>query len=130
MGGSPRSAPQILSAEDEVAGCHIATFNGGAQVLQSTRDDKGGIVSTPKMDEVVCAHNFFLSERGEADFASDYIPSVHHRHMLINFTLPLYQRHFIRLCFLCLKSPGQGWILSPLKVRRNRVKAREPLECC
>jgi hypothetical protein len=24
------------------------------------------------MDEVVCAHNFFLSERGEADFASNY----------------------------------------------------------
>jgi hypothetical protein len=28
----PRSAPQILSAEEEVAGCHIAIFNGGAQV--------------------------------------------------------------------------------------------------
>jgi hypothetical protein len=38
----PRSAPQILSAEDEVAGYHIvAVFNGDAQVLQNTRDDKG-----------------------------------------------------------------------------------------
>jgi len=26
-----RSAPQILSAEDEVAGCHRAAFNGGAR---------------------------------------------------------------------------------------------------
>jgi hypothetical protein len=37
----------------------IATFNRGAQVLQSTRDDKGDTASAPKMDEVVCAHNFF-----------------------------------------------------------------------
>ena len=44
----PWSAPQILSTEDEVAGCHIATFNRGAQVLQGTRDDKGGTVSAPK----------------------------------------------------------------------------------
>jgi hypothetical protein len=42
-----------------VAGCHIATFNGGAQVLQSTRDNKGGTESAPEMDVVVCAHNFF-----------------------------------------------------------------------
>jgi hypothetical protein len=30
-----------------------------AQVLQSTQEDKGGTVSASKMDEVVCAHNFF-----------------------------------------------------------------------
>jgi hypothetical protein len=29
------------------------------KVLQSTLDDKGGTVSALKMDEVVCAHNFF-----------------------------------------------------------------------
>lgn len=32
-----------------------------AQVLQRTRDDEGATVPAPapKMDEVVCAHNFF-----------------------------------------------------------------------
>jgi hypothetical protein len=29
-----------------------------AQVLGSTRDDNGPTVPAPKMDEVVCAHNF------------------------------------------------------------------------
>jgi hypothetical protein len=30
-----------------------------AQVLRSTWDDKGATAPAPKMDEVVCAHNFF-----------------------------------------------------------------------
>jgi len=55
----PQSASQILSAEDEVAGYHIIAFNRGAQVLQSTRDDKEGIVLALKIDEVVYAYNFF-----------------------------------------------------------------------
>ena len=29
------------------------------------------IGASAKMDEVVCAHLFFLGKRGEADFASD-----------------------------------------------------------
>jgi hypothetical protein len=31
------------------------------------------MVSASKMTDVVCAHNFFLGEGDEADFASDYI---------------------------------------------------------
>jgi hypothetical protein len=54
----PQSALQILSAEDEVAGYQIANFNGGAQVLWSTRDSDGGTVSALKMED-------------ETDFAND-----------------------------------------------------------
>jgi hypothetical protein len=42
-------------------------------VLRSTGDDKGGMVSAPKMDEVVYVYNFFLEKGSEADFASDCI---------------------------------------------------------
>ncbi len=40
-----RLAPQILSVEDDVARCHITTFNGGCPeiVLRSTQDDKGEV---------------------------------------------------------------------------------------
>jgi hypothetical protein len=72
----PRSAPQILSAEDQVAGCYIVTLNGGAQVLQSIRDDKGGTVSALKMGKVVCTHNFFFIIR-DGQILSGYSGQCH-----------------------------------------------------
>jgi hypothetical protein len=44
-------------------------------LLRGTRDDKGAIALALKMDNVVCAHNFFQHGNGEANFASDYIVS-------------------------------------------------------
>jgi hypothetical protein len=57
-----RSAPQIPSAQDAAAGCHRATLMEVGQVLGSTWDDRGATAPAPKMNDVVCAHNFF-SER-------------------------------------------------------------------
>ena len=51
-----RSAPQILRAQDAVAGCQRATFNGGCPGTSETWDASA---PAPKMDDVVCAHNFF-----------------------------------------------------------------------
>jgi hypothetical protein len=50
-----RSAPQILSAQDAMAGCHRATFNGGCPDMGRQRSYGAAL----KMDAVVCAHFFF-----------------------------------------------------------------------
>jgi hypothetical protein len=58
-----------------VAGYYTTTFNGDCPgiVLRSRGDEKGGMVSAPKMDEVVYVYNFSLEKGSEADFASDCI---------------------------------------------------------
>jgi hypothetical protein len=58
----PRSASQILSEEDKVAGCPIAAFNEVpryCRVHGMTKGVRVTWVTAPKMDEVVCAHNLF-----------------------------------------------------------------------
>jgi hypothetical protein len=46
---------EVFKAEADFAG----DCNGGAQVLRGTCENKGALASAPKMNEVVCAHNFF-----------------------------------------------------------------------
>jgi hypothetical protein len=66
-----------------------------AQVLQSTQEDKGGTVSASKMDEVVCAHNFFKRKGAKPILQA----TVTHR------------RH----------SPCLGWPLEPGAACRNQL---------
>jgi hypothetical protein len=64
-----------------------------AQVLRSTWDDKGGMVSAPKMDEVVCAHNF-LSEKGRSRFCKRlYVSQIFFRSQTAN----LFPHHLSNL---------------------------------
>jgi hypothetical protein len=56
-----------------VAGCHIPTFNGGAQV------------SAPKLDEVVCAHNFSKRKGAEPILQATVAREV--RKPILNFTV-------------------------------------------
>ena len=55
----------------------------GTEVLRSPRDDDGATAPAPKMDEVVRAHFFFLSERDEADFASNCISMRFLRYLVL-----------------------------------------------
>jgi hypothetical protein len=62
----PRSTSQILSAEDEVAGCHIAVprYYRVHQITKEVRCHRQKWMRWSVL-------TIFLSERGEADFASD-----------------------------------------------------------
>jgi hypothetical protein len=71
---------QILSVEDDVAGCHITTGCPGI-VLRSTRDDKGEVPCQRQKWTRWSVLTIFLNEKGEADFASDCNPKKKFAHL-------------------------------------------------
>ena len=48
-----------------------ADFISDCKLLRGTRDDKGATALALKIDNIVCAHNFFQYGNGEANFISD-----------------------------------------------------------